>query len=152
MSQPLPDPFAPQWFIPFFVVMWLVISAVLALLSGWSGLATRFRTDGTAQGEQFRFVSGSMGAGVFPVNYGTCLFLKLNEQGFQLSVFFLFRFFSPPLFIPWSQVESVTERRFLFRQCAAVRIRGHEPVLSFYGKAGKRILEVYGKLSGNRAR
>lgn len=141
----------PQWFIPFFAVMWFVACGSLALVSGWWSLASRFATAGSAQGQRFRFVSGSMGLRLLPVNYSNCLFVTVNDEGFRLAVLFVFRFLSPPLFIPWARVESVAEKRFLFMRYASVRIRASWPRLSFYGKAGKGILEVYARASNKRA-
>ena len=92
-----------------------------------------------------------MGIRYFPVNYGNCLFVTVNEKGLRVAILFLFRFLSPPLYIPWAQVESVGEGRFFFMRHAAIRIRQNWPTLSFYGKAGKRILEVYANVSDNKA-
>ena len=92
-----------------------------------------------------------MGLPFFPVNYGNCLFLTINERGFRLRILFPFRFLSPPLFVPWASIDSVVEKRFLLMRYAAIRIRENWPVISFYGKAGKRILEVYARLFAKRA-
>ena len=145
------DPSEPQWFLPTFALMWLSISALLSLLSGWRALASQFPASDSIQGDHFRFVSGSMGIPFFPVNYGNCLFVTVNEEGFRVAILFLFRFLTPPLFIPWLQVESVTEKRFLFMRYAAIRIRGSWPIVSLYGKAGTRMLEGYAKVSDMRA-
>lgn len=102
----------PQWFFPLFALMWVAISFLLSQTSGWSKLAAQFKSKQVAEGEQFRFVSGSMGIRPFPVSYGGCLFLTVNEVGFRLSLLFPFRLFCPPLFIPWKAVESVEQKRF----------------------------------------
>lgn len=148
---PPPELLEPQWFIPAFALIWFGISGLLSLLSGWGSLASRFPAEEEIQGERFRFVSGSMGLPFFPVNYGNCLFLTINERGFRLRILFPFRFLSPPLFVPWASIDSVVEKRFLLMRYAAIRIRENWPVISFYGKAGKRILEVYARLFAKRA-
>ena len=93
-----------------------------------------------------------MGLGFFPVNYSSCLFVTINEKGFRVAILFLFRFLSPQLFIPWAQIESVAEKRFLFMRYSAIRIRENWPILSFYGKARQRILEAYAKVSSKSDR
>ncbi len=133
----------PQWFLPFFVFLWVCIAVLLATLGGWAGLAQWYRAVQPLEGQRFRFVSGSMGASAFPVSYGGCLFVTVGEAGFGLSVLFLFRLFSPPLFIPWSAVESVQEKRFLFSRYTAIRLRGRWPTISFRGAAGEEISRVY---------
>ncbi len=146
MSQvSLPDAFDPQWLLPLIVLLWFGVTGLISLLSGWSSLAFQFRAAGPAQGEKFRFVKASVGRRFLPVNYSNCLFVTINETGFHLAILFLFRFLSPPLFIPWLQVESIAEKRLLYMRYVAVKIRGQWPTISIYGKAGKRILEVYAK-------
>ena len=108
VNQPAPPwLLEPQWFFPFFALFWFTVTALLAILSGWRSLATYFRTEAPVEGEQFRFVSGSMGARFFPVSYRNCLFVTVNETGFGLSILALLRLLSPPLFIPWEAVASV---------------------------------------------
>ena len=137
----------PQW-LPFaFVVMWAVITGLLAHLSGWAGLSSYFRATAPPSGERFRFVSGSMSLKSFPVSYGGCLFFDVNTDGFGLSILFPFRFQSPPLFVPWAQVASVTEKKFLFMAFTELRLRDHWPTISIRGKAGKAIREAYARSS-----
>lgn len=138
MSQfPPRELLEPQWFIPFFALMWFVIGGGLALLSGWWSLASRFRAVGAVAGKRLRLVSGSMGVRFLPVNYGNCLFVTVNDKGFRLGILFLFRFLSPPLFIPWERVESVVEKRFLFMRYAAVRIRETGPISRSTARPGR---------------
>ncbi len=134
----------PEWlFIPGFVALWLGICAALGLAGGWHSLAKNFRAVGPAPGERFHFVSGSMGRPLFPVSYGSCLFATVGESGFRLSLFFLFRPFSPPLFIPWSEVEWIESRSlFLFRY-VVIRIRNHWPRVLIRGAAGASMQQAY---------
>jgi len=140
----------PQWFVPFFVVLWLGLSALISRTAGWSVLASHFRAAAAVSGEKFRFVSGSLGARRLPVRYGGCLFVVVNQGGFGLSIFLPFRFRSPPLFFPWAQVESVKEERRFFVSYIAVRLRDQWPILSLRGKAGQRIKEGYERRLSNR--
>jgi hypothetical protein len=146
----LPVHFAGVWFLPLFVLMWLVITGGLARLGGWSSLATQFRASRPASGEWFRFVSGSMGKSAFPVSYGGCLFVCVSEAGIALSILFLFRLLSPPLFIPWSQVASVEKKRLLFVRYVVIRLRNQWPVISIRGPAGQRIEEVFARVLPRR--
>jgi len=135
----------PVSFLAGFVLLWLGMSAVLAVLGGWSNLARRFRARGPAKGELIRFVSGSMGAPLLPVGYGRSLNLTVGEEGFGLSVLFLLRFFSPPLFIPWDAVESVEAKRSLIGRYTAIRVRDRWPTISIRGDAGERLAQKYAK-------
>jgi hypothetical protein len=145
-----PEFMQPQWFFPLFALMWAAISALLAKFGGWSSLATQFRAEHPLQGERFRFVSGSLGGRIFPVNYGGCLFVTVNDEGFGLAIFFLFRLFSPPLFIPWRGVESVESKRFLLSRYSVVRLRDHWSTISVRGAAGQRIQQAYAQVGKPR--
>jgi hypothetical protein len=135
------DPFRehPPLFAVVFVVGWLVVSAILAYMSGWAGLAERFLATEPATGERFSFVSGSMGAGFFRVSYGNCLFVAVGATGLHLSILFLFRLCSPPLFIPWSAVASVEEKRFLLFRSVVVHVRDHWGTITLRGPVGEAI-------------
>jgi hypothetical protein len=145
-----PTVLQPQWSFPIFVAGWLAVCALLSRISGWSRLAEQFRTDAPVSGEQFRFASGSMGSRLFPANYKSCLSVAVSPAGLRLSLQFPFRFMSPPLFIPWTEVESVEEiRRFLLRG-AAIRLRNQWPLISLYGRAGRCVSESYRALRQTR--
>ena len=141
---------SPLWFVLLFVAMWLLITGVLAHVSGWASLASQFRATSLASGKSFRFVSGSVGKKGFPVSYRNCLSVCVGESGFGLGVLFLFRFQSPSLFIPWSQVESVGEKKLFFVRYVVVALRNQWPAISFQGPAGKLIQEVYARLPSRR--
>ncbi|WP_295637687.1 hypothetical protein [uncultured Methylibium sp.] len=144
MQQFLPaELMEPQWLLLLFATMWVGITSLLAMMSGWSSLAGHVRADGRVDGQRFRFVSGSMGMRWFPVSYGGCLFVTVNDAGFGLAIFFLFRLMSPPLFVPWREVESVELRRFLFWRFVVVRVRNHWTAISIRGAAGDAILSAH---------
>jgi hypothetical protein len=121
----------------------LAICAVLSRLGGWWELARRFKNADDIDGERFRFRSGSLGWGVFPVNYGSCLFATVGRGGFSLSILFPFRFMHPPLLIPWSAVERCEQVRFWFVRHTAVHVTGFGRRLLFMGGLGRAILAAW---------
>ena len=138
----------PLWFFPLFVAGWFSVCAALSYLAGWPGLASRFQSTRPAEGERFRFASGSVGASTWlPVTYCSCLFFTVGETGFLISVFFLFRFLSPPLFIPWTEVESISEERLWLIRHAVIRIRGFSTKIMVPGRAGQSITQAYARFS-----
>lgn len=144
-SFPPPELMQPQWFLPFFALMWCGITALLAMLGGWAGLAQCYRAKQPLQGRRFSFVSGSMGVSFFPVSYSGCLFVTVGEAGLELSILFLFRLCSPRLFIPWSAVESVQVKRFFFSRYADIRIRGRWQRIAIRGAAGEEVHRAYAR-------
>lgn len=144
LHQPAPQWLAdPQWLFPIFILAWLGVTGLLSVLGGWSGLASRFRAEEPVLGERFHFVSGSMGNRFLPVRYGNCLFVTVSDSGLGLSIFFPFRLLSPPLFIPWSAVAAIEQKRFLFVSYSVMRFRDQWPTISIRGGAGRRMAEVY---------
>ena len=134
-----PDPSSP-WFIVFFAFMWLAITGLLAVLSGWSSLATQWRAQAKPEGKRFRFASGAIGIKLLPVSYGNCLTVTVSENGLGMAIMFPFRFLSPPIFIPWGQVTNVSEGRFLFFRHVVIQPVNHWARIKLYGKVGNQVL------------
>ena len=133
-----------QWFLPLFAILWLGITALLAMLSGWPSLAKRFPAIPSAVGKRLGFVSASIGPlAWFPVSYSRCLFLTVGPAGVAVSILFPFRLLSPPFWLPWSAVASVTERSSFFGRSVVVRLRDSPVRLSFRGGAGRSVLAAY---------
>jgi hypothetical protein len=134
-----PDPSSP-WFALFFAVMWFGITGFLSVLSGWYGFAAQWRSQGKPAGERFHMRSASIGKPFMPVGYGNVLTITVSDLGLGLAVLFPFRFLSPPLFIPWSQVSSVYEGRFLFFRHVVVQPINHRSRIKLYGEVGNKAL------------
>lgn len=133
----------PQWFPVLFICFWLGISALLSSIGGWHQLAAQFAASSPTDGKRFWFASMSLGSGLFPVSYGSCLFVTVGRSGFRLSIFFLFRFLHPPLFIPWSAIEAVRPEKFWFLTFTTVRIRGFNKRMLFQKRVGKKLMEEF---------
>lgn len=135
MSQQIPTYMQPQYFLPMFAAAWFGMTGLFAYLGGWARLAKKYRTERTEEGESFRFVSGAIGNRFMPVHYGNCLFVTLNPNGIRLSILLPFRFLSPPLFVPWADVASVTEKRFLFVfRYAVILVKEQWPQITLRGQ------------------
>lgn len=139
--------YLPFLFVLFFTLLWTAVTGLLSKLGGWSLLAERF--PGSAKqphGRRFTFTSALIRRfRLFPVNYRGILFVTIGPEGLYLDIFFLFRFLSPPLFIPWRAVESVGEQRHLFGSYGVMKIRDCPVVLLFMGEAGRYLREEYAK-------
>lgn len=151
---PSPSTFLdPLWFLPLFVGMWCGVTGLLSHLSGWSGLAVRFRATRPADGERFRFASGSLGTSTrLPVSYRNCLCFAIKETGLHVSLFFPFRFLAPPLFIPWAQVDSVAWQSSWLAQRLVIGIRGCSTRILVPGRPGEAIARAYANFSPRHAR
>lgn len=148
----MPAYMQPHWFVPLFVGSWCFVCGLLAHVSGWRSLAQRFPASGVVEGERFRFASASIGAlSWFPVSYASCLFFTVGRTGLSMSVFFPFRFLSPEVHIPWSQVESVEESAQLLGRRTVVRIHGSTVKVTLLGRVGQSVSAAYAAARGHGA-
>ncbi len=92
------------------VIIWVSLSLLASQVGGWAELAKKYAGGRDEPGETYWLRSGSVGA----VNYSSCLVIRVCDDGLRLSVLFPFRIGHPPLFIPWDQFHSVSEKRVLF--------------------------------------
>ena len=132
----------PELFFAAFVGLWLGISLLVSRLGGWATLATFYRLSGSFNGDCWRFQSGEFR---WRVGYNNCLAVGANPTGLYLSVFFLFRFGHPDLFIPWADISVISGKKgflsiyaeFRFRQASEIPLRINERLL-------QRIMESAG--------
>lgn len=125
----------------FFAAMWCLGMWTTALFSGWRSLQERYPDRIDQPVERLRFQSGNMGrfmgAGI---NFGNCLTFDVCRSGLRVSVWFVFRMFQQPFFVPWNDIAATQRRRFLFR---GVELQFGPPneakVLWIYRKAFDRI-------------
>ena len=95
------DQLLENYFFFVFTTAWLGVSFVLSKIGGWADLVQDYRSDGSEEGEKWRFRNVSMKGTVF---YSGCVFFTSNRSGLGLSILFPFRFGHPPLFVPWSDI------------------------------------------------
>lgn len=101
-------------FLPLFIAFWCVITLVVSIMGGWFVLAKYYRATQPFNGTRWHFRSASVHTESRPQsNYAGVLTLGANSQGLYISVLFPFRIGHPPLFIPWSEVESSEPHRQL---------------------------------------
>jgi hypothetical protein len=143
MQTPPPVLLEPQYFVPLFVAVWIAVSGLLSHMGGWRSLAAMYPDQGAADGETFRFASMSLGKGLFPVNYGSCLSVRVGVRGIRLATLIFFRLFHPPFFIPWSAVSTCKDEKFFFLKQTAVYLTAPDTRLRFTGRVGRAIRQHY---------
>jgi len=97
-------------FPAYFLILWLLVSAIISYVGGWTTLATQFRLKQPFAGPRWSWQSGQMR---WFAGYHNCLTVGGSPEGLYLAIMPLFRFRHPPLLIPWAEI-TVTRRRLLF--------------------------------------
>ncbi len=133
----------PELFFVAFVGLWIGISFVVARIGGWARLATFYRLSGSFSGECWRFQSGELR---WKMGYNNCLTVGVDPAGLYLSVFFLFRFGHPNLFIPWSDISVTPGRRGFLSIYTEVRFR-QAPEIPF--RVNERLAQRMMKSAGS---
>ncbi|MDM8527540.1 hypothetical protein QUF58_04940 [Anaerolineales bacterium HSG24] len=95
--------------LSFFILMYGVVSFLLANTGGWAGLAEHYQLQDSFEGQKWHFRSGRMGL----INYKSCLIVGTNDEGLYLAVLPIFRISHPPLFIPWEDITTSESKRLV---------------------------------------
>ena len=97
-----------KYFPFFFIGMWVLVEFIISKM-GWSGLASKYKSDTEFIGNRIGIISASINF----ANYRNVLILKYNDEGIYLKPIILFRLFHPPILIPWSEIKEVRDKRIL---------------------------------------
>jgi hypothetical protein len=98
-------------FPAYFLFLWIFVSAIISLVSGWFSLAKVYRTRVPFQGRKWTMQNGQMR---WRVNYNHALTFGVSPQGFYMASMFLVRFMHPPLLVPWSEIRVQKTQGWMF--------------------------------------
>ena len=125
----------------YFASLWLLVSAVVSYIGGWTALAKEYRVTSKVFGERWTMQSGQMR---WLVGYGNCLTVGSDQTGLYLAVLPLFRFRHPPLLIPWERI-AIARRKVLFFHFIEFRLGGELRIpLWLHAKLGEKLLAAAG--------
>jgi hypothetical protein len=102
----------PLIFVLYFIAVWVLVSYVIGLLSGWVFLSRRFPDSGVFYSYQWPFQSVRMRN--LWGTYSNCANFGADEAGLYMAVFPIFSIGHPPLFIPWSEIQVVSSTEVLY--------------------------------------
>lgn len=125
-----------DYFPIFFAAMWLGVTTLLALFSGWFFLMIRFPN----QPDESPLLvlkgqSGSMGVGV---SMNGILRLSACRSGLRLGLFRLFGPFCRDIYVPWNEI-SVSRKTSFGREYAELRFGGRFWRLRVAGHVADRL-------------
>ncbi len=129
---------------PFlFIGMWLGITSLLSLFSGWRTLQTQFPDRDEIPTLRLRMQSAQMGRRSRHnpwggVSYGSCLRFDVCPTGLRVAVWRIFGIFDRPFLVPWNQI-AVERRKVLFVKRYSLRLGNTGITLTIRDKAYQRI-------------
>lgn len=102
----------PDWLIPgalplIAAAAWLIMLTVLSYISGWRKLAAGYAYRKPFTGPKWRFQSAAMRW----LGIRNCLIFGADERGLYMSMMLPFRFWHPPLLIPWQSVTAQKKKK-----------------------------------------
>lgn len=102
----------------FFASLWLAITALLSLLSGWPALMKAFPDRDETPVLRLSGQSGSMGLGV---NMRGVLTFRVCPSGLRIGIARLLGPFSQPFLVPWDRL-SITREHVLFMDVVKLQL------------------------------
>ncbi len=106
--------------LPLFAIFWVLITGLLASVSGWSNLADTFPAGERPDGQALRSSVLKIGR-VGEKNVTT---LRPTSRGLYMSANPLFRFRRPPVLVPWNRIEHVRSHRVLWQRSSTLDLGG----------------------------
>lgn len=130
----------PYAFPVFFVGMWLSVTTIFGLISGWFNLQQRFPDDGNEEPLlKLASQSGSMG---FGVSMSGILRLRAYRSGLGVRISRLFGPFQKPLKIPWSEIQAQSSNSFLVPMAKLQLGRSSGGTLKISARSWARLVDV----------
>jgi hypothetical protein len=100
-----------KYFPLLFIAGWVLVTTILAFLSGWFSLMARYPDRNEMPLLKMRWQSGSMGIGV---NMNGLLMLAICPSGIRIGMFRIFGLFCRDFFVPWDELSVSRSESWLF--------------------------------------
>lgn len=90
----------------YFCALWLLITTILAIVSGWFTMQTRFPVRPVQVLRKLRFQSAAMGkgAGTPGTNFNGVLTISICAEGLKIDILRIFGPFCRAFFVPWDDI------------------------------------------------
>ncbi len=111
------DNLIKQYFPIFFVLMWLMVTTLLGLLSGWYFLMHKYPNREEEELLKLKYQSGLMGLGV---GMRGVLNISVCPSGLRIGIIKIFGIFCRDFFVPWEEIK-VNRKDWYFWQTVNLR-------------------------------
>jgi len=131
----------PNEFAIFFLFIWILVNFLISRLTGWARMAGHYPAEGGYSGKVWRFQTLTTRRGM---GYKGSANVGADSRGLYLSLFFLFRFGHPPMFVPWRDI-TITEKQVSKTKMLELRFRKTENLpVRIFARLGDRLAEAAG--------
>jgi hypothetical protein len=138
----------PSWlafvfFLPLFAVFWTQLLRNLSKL-GWEALAARYAFDGILplDASRFNWQTLSIGQGFWAVQYNGSINVWIGRSHVYLRPTLLFRWYSPMLRLPFSELYDLFEHRVFLSKGCRFSVRGTDKPVTLFGRSGRTLLAI----------
>jgi len=106
-----------------FPFLWGLVSWILSIAGGWAALSQQYEINDfhpKNAWQNWKSIS-TQRVVLFPVNYGNCVKMSVDDEALYLSVFMIFRIGHPTLKLPYNEMEAET-KKILFWNVTKIRM------------------------------
>ena len=125
--------------VPAFVLLWIAVTALIAVAGGWYGLAQSHPVPGPLYEKGTRYSFQSLRLGLF-ANYNSSVHVTVYPSGIMLVPLFIFSILHKPIFIQFDIMDAPAFCRFIVHY-ATFSIEGRK--IRIMGKSALRIKEHF---------
>src|SRR5215212_11980348 len=98
------------YLFPFLVIGMFILVMYIMSKMGWDDLVANYEASVPFTGQRVGIISASINS----LGYRNSLVLKYNDQVMLLKPVFILRLFHKPIFIPWSEIKEIRDKKILF--------------------------------------
>jgi hypothetical protein len=136
----------PLLALPGFVLLWIVITSLIAVIGGWHGLAKAYPVPPRIYEEGVRYSFQSVRLGLF-ANYNSSVHVTVYHSGIVISPLFIFSVMHRPLFISFGSMRDPVPGKFLLH---FINFRLGGKKIMIMGKSALIIKERLGQPASSR--
>jgi hypothetical protein len=123
----------------FFVGLWVAITGLIGVMSGWYQMARAYPDQPEAAVRRFSFQSASMGA---QVSLQGVLRMDVCPSGLRFGILRIFGLFCRDFYVPWDEI-TVRVRRMFLVNWVELRFGGRDfPKLLIRASLAERIVAI----------
>jgi hypothetical protein len=138
--MPYPFDLNPILLVCIIICSWVLGSFAISLMSGWYLLSRKYSRQHVTNGHLFSFATIFFGI----IGYRRAVFIRVGDEGLDISTFVFLRFSHPPLLIPWSAFDSCKRTQFVFSNILQLTLKGSKwPLFVGAGQLANEIEKCY---------